>query len=330
MCNMEDFIANEEDRGIRGDVFVARRLQLSRSQAARLFALGHVLVNGTVSKPGRMLQPGDEVHVRAEPPEPPSLQPEPMDLEVLYEDEHLLVLDKPRGLVVHPAAGHHHGTLVHALLARVPALSSIGAPDRPGIVHRLDMDTSGLMVVAKSDAAHRSLQAQIQARKARRDYVAIVWGCPAFETATIDAAIGRHPSDRKKMAVLPAGAPGAKPAVTELAVLERLPPMSVVEASLRTGRTHQIRVHCAYAGHPVVGDPLYGEHGRPSGSGVLTPAAEDALSALRGQALHARHLSFGHPVDGRLMTFEAPLPDDMQRLLDALRKLTNGRKRSTI
>lgn len=311
-----------DDAGKRVDVYVARVLGVSRSQAERLVRDGHVLVNGTAVKPGRILRAGDRVLAEEPPAEPWHLKPEPLALDVLYRDEHLLVVNKPRGLVVHPAAGHADGTLANALLALLPELPAIGGLERPGIVHRLDKDTSGLMLVALSEQAYHTLQAMIKDRLVDRRYVALVWGNPAFETATVEAAIGRHPHDRKRMAVLPEDAPGARPAITELTVLRRYGLWSYIEARLRTGRTHQIRVHCAYARHPVVGDPLYGSPPGNLASEAHRTAAPvmELVSRLNGQMLHAHRLALQHPVTGTNMSFEADPPEEMRLVLDALER----------
>lgn len=323
---MPEIVIQSDHAGQRVDVVVAQVCDLSRSFAARLIEKGRVRVNGRPVKPGRLLKEGEVLAVEVPPPEPSGLKPEDVPLEILYQDAHLVVINKPRGLVVHPGAGHSHGTLVHGLLARGLQLSGIGGVERPGIVHRLDKDTSGLMVVAADDKTHQALQAQIQARTARREYVAIVWGNPSFDEAVVDAAIGRDPEDRTRMAVLPAGARGARHATTELKVVERFDIMTLLRATLLTGRTHQIRVHCAYAGHPVVGDKLYGgKRGVPKSHG-LAGALSVLLATLhlRGQALHAEKLSFQHPATGETMTFTAPLPGDMTCLLNTLRRFRSG------
>jgi len=246
-------------------------------------------------------------------------------LDVVYEDEHLMVVNKPSGMVVHPAPGHWTGTLVNAALAHADDLSGIGGVERPGVVHRLDKDTSGLLLLAKSDEAHRALKAQIEDRSATRLYLALVWGSPSFSTATVDTAIGRHSGDRKRMAVLPDGKPGSRRAVTELAVSERLGPCSLMEARLLTGRTHQIRVHCTYIGHPVVGDPVYGGERRLPGelSPRLRRTLEPHILALSGQALHAWRLTFRHPKTQEVLRLEAAPPPVFEALLEALRDCTS-------
>jgi 23S rRNA pseudouridine1911/1915/1917 synthase len=245
---------------------------------------------------------GDLIVVEIPPARPTELRPEPIPLEIVYEDGELLVINKPAGLAVHPGAGRPTGTLVHAVLAHCPDLPGIGGGVRPGIVHRLDKDTSGLLVVAKTEAALRALQEQIQARRARRDYLALVHGTVAAEEGTIDAPLGRDARHRTRMAVVASG----RRAVTHYRVVERFADATLLEVRLQTGRTHQIRVHCASIGHPVVGDRLYGRRSNPWG--------------LRRQALHAFKLSFAHPATGAEMSFVAPLPGDMEAVLGQLRE----------
>jgi 23S rRNA pseudouridine1911/1915/1917 synthase len=308
----------EAEAGERLDhVLVERLPDRSRSAIQHLIDEGHVRVDGQRVKSGHKLRPGEQVSVVVPPVRPLDLTPEPIPLDVLFEDADLLVINKPKGLVVHPSPGHASGTLVHAVLAHAgDELSGIGGEERPGIVHRLDRDTSGLMLVAKTDRAHVSLQRQIGARTVERRYLAVVRGAPKFERAEVDAAIGRHPVDRKRMAVLPTTAkPPPRPAQTELKVLERFPGFALLEARLQTGRTHQIRVHCAYIGHPVVGDPVYGPRLRDP---HVPAAVRSAIEALEGQALHAYCLSFDHPRTGERLTFTAAPPADIQALLAAL------------
>jgi len=253
-------------------------------------------------RPSYRVRAGDQIVVEIPPAHPVELRPEPIPLEIVYEDGDLLVVNKPAGLVVHPGAGRPTGTLVHALLAHCPDLPGIGGEVRPGIVHRLDKDTSGLLVVAKTDAALRSLQAQIQARRAGRDYLALVHGAVAVGEGTIDAPVGRHPRHRTRMAVVASG----RRAVTRYRVVERFADATLLELRLQTGRTHQIRVHCASIGHPIVGDRVYGRRPNPWG--------------LRRQALHAFRLTFVHPTTGAEMSFVAPLPADIEAALGRLRE----------
>lgn len=319
---MPEWTVEEAQAGARADVFLAAVLGTSRGEAQRLLEMGAARVNGRLAKASLKLRAGDRVEAERPAPQPTEAQAEAIPLDILYEDADLLVINKPRGMVVHPAPGAESGTLVNAVLAHAGDLSGIGGARRPGIVHRLDRDTSGLLVVAKSDAAHLSLQAQIQAKTAERHYEALLWGVPRFERATIDAPIGRHPVGRKRMAVLTDPRHTAREAVTELTLREPLGAFSRVEARLQTGRTHQIRVHCAYIGHPVVGDPLYGGLRKVPSQG-LAPGEqariEQAIAALNGQALHAGALAFDHPRTGERLRFTAPMPAVMQNLLAILR-----------
>lgn len=296
----------EKQQGLRLDRGLAEQLpELSRSRLQQLIRQGQVWLNGQPClDKDRPLQAGDQIEVRIPPATPTSLQPEPIPLDILYEDEDLLVINKPRGLVVHPAPGHASGTLVHALLAHCPHLSGINGEQRPGIVHRLDKDTTGALVIAKHDQAHQHLQAQIQAKTARRIYLGVVFGRPAQSQGTISAPIGRHPVDRQKMAVLPPGQ--GRAAVTHWQVLERLGNYTLMQFELETGRTHQIRVHAAHLHLPIVGDPLYTQ-------------SKTSPVKLSGQALHAWKLSFVHPRTGQPLQVTAPLPEEFERLLRQLR-----------
>ncbi len=299
---------------VRFDTAVARLCpELSRAAAQRLIREGNVLLNGRASKPSESVKTGDELRVTIPPPVEAAARPQPIALNVVYEDEDLIVVNKPSGMVVHPGAGNPDGTLVNALLHHCRELAGVGGKLRPGIVHRLDKETSGLLVAAKNDAAYRSLQQQIQVRTAVREYWALVWGCVENDEGRIEAPIGRHPRHRQKMA---ANVPHARNAVTDYRVLERFKRMTLLQAHLQTGRTHQVRVHFAHIGHPVVGDPLYGR-GRASG---LAQFMRELVAGLHGQALHARRLCFDHPHTGERLEFEAPLPEDFATLLDVLRK----------
>jgi 23S rRNA pseudouridine1911/1915/1917 synthase len=296
----------EKQQGLRLDRGLAEQLpELSRSRLQQLIRQGQVWLNGQPCRDkDRPLQAGDEVEVRIPPATPTALQPEPIPLDILYEDDDLLVINKPRGLVVHPAPGHASGTLVHALLDHCPHLSGINGELRPGIVHRLDKDTTGALVIAKHDQAHQHLQAQIQAKTARRIYLGVVFGRPAQSQGTVSAPIGRHPVDRQKMAVLTPGQ--GRVAVTHWQVLERLGNYTLMQFELETGRTHQIRVHAAHLRLPIVGDPLYTQ-------------SKTSPVKLSGQALHAWKLSFVHPRTGQPLQFTAPLPEEFERLLRQLR-----------
>lgn len=311
-----------ENSGERLDAFVASQIpDLSRSAVGRLIDEGCITVNGASVKPSYKLKAGDEVYVEVPPAVETDICAEEIPLDIVYDDSDIVVINKARGMTTHPAPGAPDGTLVNALLACVTDLSGVGGVQRPGIVHRLDKDTSGLIVVAKNDAAHVNLQDQIQKRTASRKYLAVVWGDTKFEKAVVDAPIGRHPSDRKKMAIV-TDESRSRTAVTDVTVVERLDGFTLLEAALRTGRTHQIRVHCSYIGHPVVGDPVYGgKRHLPARFGKKEQADfEQLIAKLGGQALHAYRLSFDHPKTGKRMEFEAEVPSEMQSVIDWLRE----------
>jgi 23S rRNA pseudouridine1911/1915/1917 synthase len=303
----------------------ARFAELSRSRLKALILAGHVTVSGrTIRDPSHHVNAGDRIAVALPPAEPAEPGPEAIPLVIVYEDDDIIVIDKPRGLVVHPAAGNRTGTLVNALIAHCGAsLSGIGGVRRPGIVHRLDKDTTGLMVIAKNDRAHRSLAAQFadhgRTGPLERGYLAFVWGAPDRPKGTIDKPIDRHPRARERMAVRADG----RTAITHWEVVERYPPpsgpavASLLACRLETGRTHQIRVHLAATGHPLLGDEVYGP-GFKTKAAKLPPAAKDALQALSRQALHAYMLDFEHPATGELMEFRSELPPDLARLRHAL------------
>ena len=321
---MPELTVSQDDEGERLDVFLASRVpEISRSASQRLIEDGCVTVADSSVKASYKVRAGDVIRYTIPPVKPSEVLSEEIPLDIIYEDEDIIVVNKPKGMVVHPAPGAPDGTLVNALLAHCRGLSSIGGVERPGIVHRLDKDTSGLMVVAKNDAAHRSLQKQIQARTAERKYLALVWGNPRFEKAEVDAPIGRHPSDRKKMAVIESPVYRSRAAVTDLRVLERFGPITLMEARLRTGRTHQVRVHSAYAGHPVVGDPVYSSGRRiQSGRKEFVSEVNRLIGELGGQALHAYSLSFGHPRTGKHLSFTVPMPREMDALVKYLREVS--------
>ena len=286
----------------RLDVFAAEAADITRSRAGALIREGCVLVNGSrQAKAGCKLRAGDRVTVRIPEAEPASIEAEDIDLDILYQDADVAVVFKPSGMVVHPAAGNERGTLVNALLKHLDNLSGIGGEIRPGIVHRIDKDTSGLLLVAKNDRAHVSLSDQIRAHSVHRAYQAIVIGNLRDDEGFVDAPIGRHPTDRKRMAVVP----GGREARTNWRVLERLRGATLIEARLTTGRTHQIRVHMASVGHPVLGDPVYGPKKSP-------------YPVAGGQLLHAYQIGFVHPTTGEEMRFTAP-PEP--RFLEWLEKL---------
>ncbi|MDH7600861.1 MAG: RluA family pseudouridine synthase [Armatimonadota bacterium] len=312
----------------RLDVYLANRLgDLSRSTVQKLIEKGSVLVNGRTVRSSYKVQSGDRISVYVPDAEPSHLAPEQIPLEIVYEDRDLIVVNKPRGMTVHPAPGSAHGTLVNAVLAHCEQLSGVGGEERPGIVHRLDKDTSGLLVIAKTDAAHHDLQRQIQSRTAERRYLALVWGEPSFNKAVVDAPIGRHPTDRQRMAVIKnTDRYTAREAVTHLAVRKRFRGFTLLEAKLDTGRTHQIRVHCSFIGYPVVGDSVYGAKDRkPPADYTKQEQIELAglIDALNGQALHAYQLCFDHPATGERMCFEVPPPREMAVLIEWLEKHSN-------
>jgi 23S rRNA pseudouridine1911/1915/1917 synthase len=298
--------------GIRLDRFLVSVLpQHSRSQIQRLIKEGMVRVDGHEARPNRAVKAGQRITVSVPASVETATRPEPLPLTICYQDEDLLVIDKPAGLVVHPSAGHASGTLVNALLHHADNLSGVGGEKRPGIVHRLDRGTSGLMVVAKNDAAHAELARQFQAREVEKRYVALVWG-HMQAGRRIDAPIGRDPANRKKMS---ARSRRAREAVTRITAAEPLgPALTLVEVAIQTGRTHQIRVHLSAVGHPVVGDALYG------GVHRRVPGDVKAVTRLDRPFLHAARLVFKHPADGRAMAFDSGLPPDLQRVLDDLRE----------
>ncbi len=313
------------DEGERLDRFLAGRLpDMSRSRLKSLIKEGHAARNGgTIVEPNTRVKPGESYEIAIPPTADAVPKPEDIPLDVLYEDDALIVIDKPAGLVVHPAAGNWSGTLVNALIAHCGAsLSGIGGVRRPGIVHRLDKETSGLMVVAKTDAAHQALAAQFADHgrdgPLTRAYRALVWGVPARPKGTISAALGRKPENRQKQAVL---REGGKPAVTHYEVVrtfgEGEPLASEVICTLETGRTHQIRVHLAHIGHPVIGDAVYGA-GFATKAKRLGATQRARIEKLRRQALHAYLLGFAHPITGETLRFESPLPDDLARVVKSL------------
>jgi len=304
MNNMEPVVFTAEEKGQRLDVFVVERFpELSRSHVQKLIEQGNVLVDGMVRKANYKLRGGEAVQVTVPQAEPISVEPEDIPLDILYEDKDIIVVNKARGMVVHPASGVYSGTLVNALLYHCQDLSGINGEIRPGIVHRLDKDTSGVMVCAKNDTAHLDLAEQIRTKTAHRTYWAIVHGNIKEEAGIIKGNIGRHPTDRKKMAIV---RENGKPAVTHFKVLERFGEYTLVECQLETGRTHQIRVHMTSIGHPLINDPKYG----PKKSSPF---------AINGQALHSLQLTLTHPVTKEEMTFTAPLPTDMEKILTGLR-----------
>lgn len=310
-----EFSVRPEEAGLRLDRWLATRLpELSRTRLQTLVEAGWVTVAGHPRKAAYRLRAGERVSVTLAPPRPQSLTPERIPLSILYEDEYLLVVDKPAGMVVHPGAGHPSGTLAAAVLAHAPSVAGVGGPGRPGIVHRLDKGTSGLLVVAKRAHAYEALVRQFAARSVSRRYLALVHGELKGVRGVIEAPIGRHPRDRIRMAVRPLGQ--GKAARTHYAVLERFSGFTYLEATLATGRTHQIRVHLASLGHPVVGDETYRRRSTPR---IQDPTRKALVDGLAGLALHAETLGFVHPVTGERLEFTSPLPDRIVRLLSHLR-----------
>lgn len=308
MINTINLQLEETGDRLRLDRYLSQELpDFSRSRLQQLIEQGNVQLNGKICTSKKaIMQIGDRISLSIPEAKPLDLQPEAIPLDILYEDDSLIIVNKPAGLVVHPAAGHEHGTLVHALLAHCQNLAGIGGVQRPGIVHRLDKDTTGAIVIAKTDLAHQHLQAQLKAKTARREYLGVVYSAPTADTGIIDQPIGRHPVDRKKMAVVPVEK-GGRLAVTHWQVRERLGNYTLMHFQLETGRTHQIRVHSAYIGHPIVGDPVYSS-GRNLGVN------------LAGQALHAWRLQLRHPINNELLEVTAPLPKAFTTLLDVLRR----------
>ena len=300
-AGLETVTAEAEDAGTRADVFLAAKLGVSRSNMQKLLEDGRVKRGEKIIKANYKVRAGEMFVVDIPEPEPIEAVPENIPLDIIYEDDDVVVLNKARGMVVHPAPGNYTGTLVNALLYHCSSLSGINSAIRPGIVHRLDKDTSGIMIVAKNDAAHISLSQQIQSKTAVRTYLAVVRGNIKTDSGTIETQIARDKNDRKKMAVVKEG---GRDAITDYEVLERFGKYTLVRCKLRTGRTHQIRVHMEYLGYPLVGDPKYSPMKTPFG--------------IKGQALHSHTLEFTHPRTGERMKFEAPLPEDMHKIITRL------------
>jgi 23S rRNA pseudouridine1911/1915/1917 synthase len=325
--NLIKAVAGKADAGSRLDRFLAERAgDYSRSRLKQLLLEGEVRVGSrTIKDPAYRVKSGDEIVLRVPPPKPAKPAAQKIPLNIVYEDDQIIVIDKPAGLVVHPAAGNEDGTLVNALIAHCgKSLSGIGGEKRPGIVHRLDKDTTGLLVVAKNDKAHRALSEQFadhgRTGPLVRAYLALVWGVPDPRRGVINAPIGRDPRSRERMAVMP----GGRRAVTHYELRERyagengLPVASLVECRLETGRTHQIRVHFTRIGHPLVGDEVYGA-GYRSKASQMPPNARRLMSRFHRQALHAYQLGFSHPQTRKPILFESPLPTDIARLVGALK-----------
>lgn len=305
--NRQTFVADAPAE--RLDVFVSEKLGVTRSAAKKLIEDGCVLLSGKEAKASHPVKAGERVEADIPEPKTLDLTPEDIPVGIVYEDDDIAVIDKPQGLTVHAGNGNLSGTLVNALLFRLKSLSTINGVVRPGIVHRIDKDTSGLLVVAKNDAAHLSLSAQIAEKTCAREYLALCEGICKEDRGRVETQIGRHPTDRIRMAVLPAGK--GRRAVTHFEVVKRYAKgFTLVRFRLETGRTHQIRVHCRYMGHPIVGDPVYG--------------SKKQKFELKGQLLHAFRLSLDHPRTGERMTFESPLPAHFKRVLDILEKSERG------
>jgi 23S rRNA pseudouridine1911/1915/1917 synthase len=301
-----------EQAGERIDALLASELELSRSRVQKLMTAGHVRVWGAdgVERPPRKSEAVDadwRIEVEVPAPESTAIEPEDLPLPIMFEDEHLAIVNKPAGMVVHPAPGHRTGTMVNALLFHLRDLSGVGGRLRPGIVHRLDRDTSGLLVVAKNDAAHVALSDALKHRRIKRLYQAAAWGHLAESPLTVDAPMARDPRERKRMAVVQ----GGRRAVTHVRVRERWPAAELLDVALQTGRTHQIRVHLAHLGHPVVGDDVYGARWERGMSGEASQWARELAKRVPRQFLHAAQLAFDHPITGERVHVRAPLPDDL-------------------
>lgn len=311
----KDITVSPDSVGERIDTFVAAEEGITRSAAAKLAESGRIAVDGSpVMKNYKLRSSDTTVSVDYPPIAESEAVAEDIELDVVYEDNDIIVINKPSGMVVHPAAGNYNGTLVNGLLHHCgDSLSGIGGVVRPGIVHRIDKDTSGLLVVAKNDAAHLSLSGQLKEHNVSRVYFAITCGNPKNDAGTVDAPIGRCPTDRKKMAIVRDPLKNAKNAVTHYSVLERYKGFAYIRCELETGRTHQIRVHMSSIGHPLLGDEVYG--------GIGSKFCQNNKALISGQCLHAGELKLTHPTTGREMHFYAPLPDPMEKLLEKLRKL---------
>lgn len=303
----------KELSGKRADVVLSELLSAqTRSQIKKLIDDNRIIVQGRAIKPSTKFDEGDVVRITLPEPEPLDLTPEDLSVELLYEDESIAVVDKPAGMTVHPGAGVRHGTLVHALLFQCKDLSAIGGKIRPGIVHRLDKDTSGVMVVAKNDQAHNSLVEQFKTREVKKKYIAIVEGNVKEDSGVFDSKIGRHPTNRIKMS---SQAKAGRESVTKWKTLERYGPATLVEAEPRTGRTHQIRVHFSESGHPILADKVYGP------KKIRNEVLKGAWSLMGRQALHASELGFRHPLTDEFLRFKASMPEDMEKTLEYLKQL---------
>ncbi|MGB4132062.1 MAG: RluA family pseudouridine synthase [Tepidanaerobacteraceae bacterium] len=307
MDKRHEFVIAKDNSKKRLDIFLAENLQESRSFLQKGIIEGWVKVNGVCVKPNYKLKVGDHITVFIPPPPQPSITAENIPLDIIYEDKDILVVNKPRGMVVYPAPGNYSGTLINAVLFHTKDLSVRSGLMRPGIVHRLDKDTSGVIVLAKTDCAHKSISRQLKNREVTKLYLALVWGIVQEEKGTINAPIGRHLVKRTKMQVT---AKNSRDAITHFKVIERFEDITLLELSIETGRTHQIRVHMQYIGHPIVADPVYSRKKPPFD--------------IEGQALHAYKLGFRHPSNDKYVEFTAPMPDDMKAILEILREEKMG------
>jgi 23S rRNA pseudouridine1911/1915/1917 synthase len=308
---------DSHDSGKRLDLYIASCISdCSRSVATHLIRNGKIRVQGMVRKPGYRIKAGDEICGHIPPPTPVLFEPEPIPIDILHEDDDIIVINKQPGLVVHPAPGHHSGTLVNALLYHCPKLNGIGGALRPGIVHRLDKDTSGVLVAAKNDRAHHHLSRQFKSRRVKKKYLALVYDKMESDSGSVSLPIGRHPVDRKKMST---NSRKSRVAETTWQIRERFEWASLIEVNLKTGRTHQIRVHCAAIKHPVMGDKVYG----PRKTGEKNAAdGKNLFGTVPRQMLHAWRLVLTHPVTEAMVSFEAPIPSDMQAVITALRQIS--------
>ena len=306
-------IVEPPDSGKRLDLYIASCISdCSRSVATNLIRNGKIRVQGMVRKPGYRVKAGDEICGCIPPPTPVLFKPEPIPIDILHEDDDIIVINKQPGLVVHPSPGHHSGTLVNALLYHCPKLNGIGGALRPGIVHRLDKDTSGVLVVAKNDRAHLHLSRQFKSRQVKKEYLALVYGKMESDSGSVSLPIGRHPVDRKKMST---NSRKSRVAETTWQIRERFELASLIEVNLKTGRTHQIRVHCAAIKHPVMGDKVYG----PRKTGKNATYGKNLFGSVPRQMLHAWRIVLTHPMTEAMVSFEAAIPSDMQVVITALR-----------
>ena len=317
------FHAGSHHAGKRLDTVVAIEVeQCSRSFAATLIRNGRITVDDTIKKPGYAVKTGESISGYIDPPETPCFVPQDIDIEIIYEDDEVLVVNKAPGMVVHPSPGHHQGTLVNAIMHHCPDLAGISGSLRPGIVHRLDKDTSGALVVAKTSLSMHHLSTQFKSRQVRKQYLALVYGVPQADSGSIDLPIGRHPQDRKKMSVT---THTPRSAITHWKVREKYSGACLLDIDIRTGRTHQIRVHCTAMGHPVIGDPVYGRRGDLKQLARVDSDMALVSGTIKRQMLHALRLKIRHPVTGFALNFEAPLPADMAGLIDQFREQPRNR-----